>query len=149
MDSIQRNYFWKKDKTQGLYPKAWSGICSSKRNGGLSLKDTKTFNLALLAKLAWRMLSEKNAKWNNLIRARYFRNEDPLCDTLQKSGTWIWQSIKKGLEVIKKFYIWEVGDGTSINVFKHNWIPNTEPKSILSPQSSNININMKVQDLIN
>lgn len=57
--------------------------------GGLGFKRTKVFNEALLAKLAWRMLHEKEAKWVQLLEAKYFRNLDPLYGNIKNKGTWI------------------------------------------------------------
>jgi hypothetical protein len=37
------------------------GLCSSKVEGGLGVKDLKWFNASLLAKWCWRMLSEEGS----------------------------------------------------------------------------------------
>ncbi|GJY83425.1 hypothetical protein Tco_0496801 [Tanacetum coccineum] len=44
-------------------------VLSSYDNGGLNIGSLKAFNLALLQKWRWRLLSHKNALWVKVIKA--------------------------------------------------------------------------------
>ncbi|XP_026433883.1 uncharacterized protein LOC113331389 [Papaver somniferum] len=150
MERIQRNYFWSKKNAKGGNNKSWSKINKPKRNGGLGLKDLKVVNHTLLAKLAWRLIHEKEAMWYKVLEARYFKGKDLLLDnTAKKRSSWIWLNIQTGLEIIKKYYIWEIGDGTSVKAQMHRCYPNSEdvnPEAASSTQQ--IHNNIMVADLI-
>ncbi|GJW20760.1 RNA-directed DNA polymerase, eukaryota, reverse transcriptase zinc-binding domain protein [Tanacetum coccineum] len=47
----------------------WKNVLSSYNNGGLNIGSHKAFNLALLQKWRWRLLSLKNALWVKVIEA--------------------------------------------------------------------------------
>ena len=50
--------------------------------------------------------------------------------------SYAWRSILQATEVILKGAIWRVGDGASINILEHRWLPNTASNKVLSPQGS-------------
>lgn len=58
------------------------------------------------------------------MKEKYFHVVNPLTDIVNKQGSWIWQGICTGLNIIKRHYIWEIGDGTSVQIWKDTWIPN-------------------------
>ncbi|GKA12988.1 hypothetical protein Tco_0692534 [Tanacetum coccineum] len=49
----------------------WKDVPSSYDNGDLNIDSLKAFNLALLQKWRWRLLSYKNAPWVKVIKALY------------------------------------------------------------------------------
>ncbi|XP_026378449.1 uncharacterized protein LOC113272871 [Papaver somniferum] len=116
MGSLQRNYWWNKQSKRGGSFIDWNELSKPKRFGGLGFKNLRCLNEAMLTKLAWRMLTEKEAKWVQLLTARYFPNDDPLYGNIKKKGTWIWNGILRGLSWIRRYHIWEIGDRTQINV---------------------------------
>ena len=48
----------------------WADVCKPRKEGGLGVKDLGGFNLALLAKWAWKFLTEPNSLWVEVIKAR-------------------------------------------------------------------------------
>lgn len=51
----------------------WSKIITDKENGGLGIQAARARNIALLAKLNWRMNQEKEALWSNLGEVLFHR----------------------------------------------------------------------------
>lgn len=118
LKSLRRNYWWNTNNSKGCRFIGRIDLCKSQIFGGLGFKSLKYFNEAFLTKLAWRMIHEKHAKWVQLLEAKYVWNVDPIFGKVIKNGTWIWQGIQLGLQWVKRFYFWEVGDGSKNEV--HN-----------------------------
>ncbi|XP_026398797.1 uncharacterized protein LOC113294610 [Papaver somniferum] len=147
LEPLQRNYWWNKPSSKGCKIIGWSEVSKPKRMGDLGFKNIKLFNEALLTKLAWRMLHEKDAKWVQMLQARYFQNSDPLYGRIKKKGTWNWQGIQQGLSWIRKFHVWEVGDGSTIEVGKGHWFGDYSQDVTLQNLSMQAT-NFKVSDFI-
>ena len=61
---------------------SWDKMCLPKEEGGLSFRDLKAFNLALLAKQGWRLQTCKNTLLYKVYKARYFPHGDFLTTEL-------------------------------------------------------------------
>ena len=53
-----------------------------KFEGGMGFRDLQAFNLAMLAKQGWRMMSHPSSSMARLYKARYFPNNDVLSANL-------------------------------------------------------------------
>lgn len=123
LDRIQRNFWWNKNhEGKGFFPKKWDVVAKPKALGGLNIKKTADLNNALLTKLAWRMLTEKDAEWVKILSSKYYPNNNPL-HAGNAEGSWVWKGICRGLEIIKKNYCCEVGNGKNISKWKDIWVP--------------------------
>lgn len=122
-------------------------MCKPKTQGGLGIKNPHNFNIALLTKLASRVMTENDQLWVKLLEAKYFHGSNPFQPTRNYELSWIWISIQKGLNIIKGNYIWKVKDGTNTKIWEDNWIPNadivTQPSDMADP------LPQKVHELLN
>ena len=98
LDKLNRNFFWgTTDEKRKIHLVGWNKILKSKEEGGLGIQALKGKNIAMLAKLNWRILQEKEALWAKVILNKYCsasrrRANDP--DRLPSSPNW--QAIKFG-----------------------------------------------------
>ena len=49
----------------------WSKIIKTKEEGGLGIQVAKAKNIALLAKLNWRMYHERDSLWSKVLLNKY------------------------------------------------------------------------------
>lgn len=92
--------------------------------GGLGFRDMELFNLALLAKQAWRILQEPASLSARILKAVYYPGgRDFLEDNLGSSPSRIWRSIIKGREVLKEGLIRRIGTREMTSIWTANWLP--------------------------
>ena len=58
-----------------------------------------------------------------LIKEKYYPQGHILDTVFPHASSVTWQGISHGLELLKKGVIWRVCDGSSINIWRDNWIP--------------------------
>lgn len=108
-----------------------------KYQGGLGFRDTEFFNLAMLAKQAWRLLRNPDSLSAKILRAVYYPDGNVLQSDLGSHPSQVWRAISAGLSVLKQGLIRSVGNGRSINIWDDNWLPRDNLLRALHPRSAN------------
>jgi len=73
ISSIIAHYWWsQRDKTNKIHWVSWEMLTKSKSKGGMGFRDLYIFNLAMLAKQAWRILLFPETLCAQILRAKYF-----------------------------------------------------------------------------
>ncbi|XP_059663645.1 uncharacterized mitochondrial protein AtMg00310-like [Cornus florida] len=101
----------------------WDKPVELKKCGGLGFHDLEAFNLALLAKLGWRLQVERQGLVYELLKGRYFSFTDFMRASKTHNPSWAWSSILAARGVLEKRLLWKVGNGRVINCWKDCWIP--------------------------
>jgi hypothetical protein len=70
--------------------------------GGLGFRDIEMFNLALLARQAWRIMQNSESLSTKFLKAIYFPNGKFLDADLGSKPSQIWRGILDGWEVLKQ-----------------------------------------------
>lgn len=96
--------FWWGNTTNGRRKTnwvAWKKLIQPKFMGGLGFRDIELFNLALLARQAWRILQNPLTMTARLLKAVYY----PACDFLQaplgSRPSQVWRALIEGRDVLK------------------------------------------------
>jgi len=114
-------YWWgDDDEHRRIHWQEWWKMCLPKSQGGMGFRDLQSFNLAMLAKQVWRLLSDPESLCARVLRAQYYPDGKLLQATKKNGSSFTWQSIMVGLECFKLGYIWRVGDGSQINIWTNN-----------------------------
>jgi hypothetical protein len=108
----------------------------SKEEGGLGFKDLYSFNLAMLACQGLCILQAPESLCSRVLRAKYFTDGDLLCAKPVAGMSYVWCSILKGIEVLKKGLIWRIGDGTNVHIREDPWVPNGDNMKPCSMQGN-------------
>ncbi|XP_026396278.1 uncharacterized protein LOC113290908 [Papaver somniferum] len=95
----QRDFFWGKDKekSKGIYPKAWVGICKSLEEGGLGFVNLEKFNSAIISKTGWRMMEQPNSIGAQVMKSKYYKKEDIMHMSTFPKPTDSWDNWVNGL----------------------------------------------------
>lgn len=133
MNSIASNFWWEQINGKNkIYWMSCAKMCKGKSHGEYGFRDLNKFNLALLAKIGWRLITNPDILWANIIKGFYFPNGDFLRAKVGWRASWGWRSILAGGEVICLIVYKQVGDGCRMNIWKDPWIPNLPSHKICS-----------------
>ena len=135
LERMMRNFWWgQRHHESKIAWVSWSKICKSKLEGGMGFRDLQAFNLAMLAKQGWWMMSHPSSLMARVYKARYFPNNDVLSATLGSSPSFAWRSIHQSLEVLKQGTRWRVRNGKTIHIWDDKWLPTPSTYKVISPQ---------------
>ncbi|KAL8552093.1 hypothetical protein ACS0TY_000957 [Phlomoides rotata] len=94
----------------------WEKMCVKKEPGRRGFKDIHLFNIALLGKLAWRLIDDPSALVSRLLKARYFPNTDFMSSSLGSNPSYTWSSIHASQDLLRLGVRWKIGDGESMRI---------------------------------
>lgn len=103
-----------------MHWKAWEQLSDPKSEGGIGFKDIEAFNIALVGKQLWRMLTRKDTLMAKVFKGRYFSKSDPLNAPLGSRPSFAWKSIHAAQEMLKQGTRAVVGDGKNIDIWRTN-----------------------------
>ena len=113
-------------------------LCTRKEKGGLGFRDLNLFNLALLARQGWRLLTSPDSLCARVLRAKYFPDGDLLNVQEGPGMSYSWRSIVRGVKAMNEGLIWRVGDGTNINIWLDPWIPDGVTRRPITPRGQTL-----------
>ena len=77
----------------------------------------------MLVKQAWWLIQRGHSLFFRVYKARYF----PTCSFMEVglgfNPTYVWRSLLEAREMIRVATVWKVGDGRSIKLEDHKWLP--------------------------
>lgn len=109
----------------------------------MGVRDIHAFNLAILAKQAWRLIHGTHSLFYQVYKARYF----PACSFLEaelgSNPSFLWRSLLSARELIWEGSAWKIGDSWSVGIQTHKWLPH--PPNF----QDGVNLTLRVADFIN
>ncbi|XP_075670201.1 putative mitochondrial protein AtMg00310 [Castanea sativa] len=103
MNSALAKYWWGKTRNERkIHWINWGKLCTPKDRGGVRFRDIHAFNLAMLAKQAWRLTHGTHSLFYRVYKARYF----PTCSFMEaelgSNPSYVWHSLLSARDVIRK-----------------------------------------------
>ena len=101
INSLLANYWWGQTKDERkIHWINWQKLCTQKKRGGMGFRDISAFNLAMLAKQAWRLIYQDHSLFYRVYKARYFPNCNFLLAELGSNPSYVWWSLLEARDVI-------------------------------------------------
>ena len=134
LEKMMRSFWWgQKHQEPKMAWVGWKTMCKPKSQGGMGFRNLQAFNLALLAKQAWRILSNPITLVARILKEKYF----PFCDILHtdlgSNPSFTQRSIFNSLEVLRCGTRWRVGNGHLIHIWEDKWLPTPSTYKVISP----------------
>jgi hypothetical protein len=82
----------------------------------MGFRDLELFNLAMLGKHGWRLMTNPESLCGHVLKGRYFPNNDFLHATIPKQSFATWREIVARREALQLGLIKRIGDGASVSV---------------------------------
>ena len=134
LKSMMRNFCWGQKEKESKVPwVSWRKMCKSKLHGGMGFRNLEAFNLAMLARQGWRMLSNPSSLVARVFKARYFPHDEILNSKKGTNPSYAWRSIHISLDVLRKETRWRVGNGRRIHIWEDKWLPTPTTYKVTSP----------------
>lgn len=99
----------------------------------MGFKRIHEFNLAMLGKQAWRVLTEPNSFIAMLLKACYFPKSSFGEAGLGNNPSYVWRSILAAQHLVINGSVMMIGKGESVNVWQDPWLPYSNHMRISTP----------------
>lgn len=126
---------------------SWETLTRAKEDGGLGYKELHTFNMSMLAKQGWRLLTDPDSLCARVMRARYYPDADMLGAESKPGISYAWRSILRGIQVLKEGLVKRIGNGEDTNIWADMWLPRDDCRKPVTPRGQIVV--QKVSELIN
>ncbi|KAL4334051.1 hypothetical protein GQ457_07G006180 [Hibiscus cannabinus] len=114
--SIRRFWWSGKGSAHGWPLVAWDDICLPKATDGIGFKD-HLFNIALLGKQIWRLLSAPGSLLYRTLRAKYFPDGDLFSASAPARSSFSWKGLHRAMLHLRDGFYWTLGIDSQVRSF--------------------------------
>ena len=113
LNKMMSNFLWgQRGSKHKMHWMGWKKMCKEKNLCGIGFRDLHLFNLALLAKQGWKLLTGQSCLLFRVLKARYFPISTFLNAKLSSNASYTWRSIRRTREVLQLGFRWKIGNGS-------------------------------------
>ncbi|XP_074305781.1 uncharacterized protein LOC141641002 [Silene latifolia] len=131
IERICRNYLWGGSEQFHKIPNvAWEKICCDKKYGGLGIVHCRKWNMAMMGKFVWWLVSKADHMWIKWVNHIYIKGQEWLSYIPPVQSSWSWRMICKTKEILKDgFYAgeWTEHHGYSV-AHGYHWLQGPKDK---------------------
>lgn len=141
--------FWWDDSTdkKKMCWVAWEKLTKPKAAGGLGLRDIQLFNQALLAKVAWKILTNPSCLLARVLTRKYCHKRSFLEAQLPSVCSHGWRSILHGRDFLLENLGKAIGNGQNTKIWKDSWISFNSRSEPMGPIHESA-LELSVSDLL-
>ncbi|GLU12062.1 hypothetical protein SLE2022_287710 [Rubroshorea leprosula] len=148
LERIMNRYWWGGgEEEHKIHWLEWRRLAISKKHGGLGFRALHEFNMAMLGKQGWRLMTNPDSLAAQLLKAKYFPRTDFLHAVLKPGCSLTWRSICSSKELLSRGCRRLLGDGRSTEIWGDPWLPGNSEYCLQSPRPPNCELRY-VSDLI-
>ncbi|GJS94082.1 putative reverse transcriptase domain, reverse transcriptase zinc-binding domain protein [Tanacetum coccineum] len=127
IEKLMRGFLWSHgDSQRGKAKMKWKDVCSLKEQGGLGIKSLKLWNVALMSKHIWNIVSKKDSlwvKWVNSYRLidRRAKERNFWDIPVMNDVCWGWKKILLNRDLVRDHIVTRIGNGKDTSVWFDGW----------------------------
>ncbi|XP_071692649.1 uncharacterized protein [Rutidosis leptorrhynchoides] len=124
IERLLRDFLWCQGEfKRGKAKVNWKDVCKTKAKGGLGIKILHTWNIALMSKHAWNIVSGKNSIWANWVAKVKLKKRNFWDFKAPDDSCWSWKKIMQNRKLICDFIVKKISDGKQTSAWYDNWHP--------------------------
>lgn len=114
IDQACRRFLWSSNSdSKGWHLVNWQTITAPRNDGGLGIRDARKANTALLGKLSWKMLSEPDRLWVQVVSSVYLRDTSFMDYNIRGNVSYTWRSIIRARDCLAPCFSFFLQRGNS------------------------------------
>jgi hypothetical protein len=118
LQSFIAKFWWgQRESEHRIHWVKWMALCRPKHAGGIGFRDLHSFNLALLAKQGWRLLTNTSSLFYRVFKPKYFPHGNFLHASVGSNSSYIWKNFMAAQPLLRQGSKWKVGNGSHINIW--------------------------------
>ncbi|XP_012837869.1 PREDICTED: uncharacterized protein LOC105958402 [Erythranthe guttata] len=145
--AIQR-FWWSNGKSRSMSWAPWVKMCAPKESGGMGFRHLRSFNLAMLAKQVWRIVTNPELLLSRLLRAKYFPSGNFWSTPMGLRPSVTWRSLLLARLHVKDGLRFCIGNGEHTSIWGDPWIKEDGNFCIITRMPIYNAFPDKVEDLI-
>ncbi|VFQ60660.1 unnamed protein product [Cuscuta campestris] len=138
IEGLMNKFWWQSGgkNSSGIHWLSWKRMTKPKKFGGLGFKDIHAFNLALLGKQGWRLLTKPHSLLSKVFKARYYPKGSFLEASTGPNPSFVWRSILAAQPLIKDVIRRRVGNGEGTLIWADPWLWDSSNPRVSTPKPS-------------
>lgn len=113
LDFYRSRFFWQGDELKRKYRLAkWDIICRPKDQGGLGIENLEIKNRCLLSKWLWKLSTENDAMWAQILRAKYLQTKTLSQVSVRPTDSPFWKGLMKVKQAFFNRMRFAIGNGS-------------------------------------
>jgi len=126
IEKMLNSFWWGHNlaNSRGLHWLSLERLSVPKVFGGMGFKGLKAFNMAMVGKQAWKLVSTPESLITRLLKAKYFPRSDYFGASIGHNPSYVWRSIWSAKDVIRRGFQWNIGTSEHIPDWNHPWLGN-------------------------
>lgn len=124
VEQMLNKFWWSSGSgnAMGIHWLSWDKLRVSKMKGGLGFRSLHGFNIAMLGKQVWNLLSKPNSLVARVMKGKYYPSTSILSATRSEGTSFVWSIIWSAKEELKDGFSWVLGNGQDINILSDPWL---------------------------
>ncbi|KAH9768702.1 reverse transcriptase domain-containing protein [Citrus sinensis] len=138
---LMMNAFWwgtTRNGGRGIHWLRWDLMCKPKSMGGVGFKRLHDFNIAILGKQCWKLITNLNSLVARILKARYYPRSSFADATIGFNPSYTWRSIMAAKHVVVKGSHIKIGSGQQVQINKDPWRHDADNGFITTELAKNI-----------
>ncbi|XP_060972136.1 uncharacterized mitochondrial protein AtMg00310-like [Cannabis sativa] len=134
MEQMMCKFWWQASakNNKGIHWKSWERLTIHESKGGMGFRNLIDFNLSLLSKQGWRLLSQPDSLVGRIFKARYYKSGSFLSGDLGCNPSFVWRSIMEAQDMVRSGVRCRIGDGSTVNILLDPWLPDYDNPRVSS-----------------
>jgi hypothetical protein len=111
IEKMMNSFWWGHSGAQnkGIHWMSWDKLAMHKNDGGMGFKSLSAFNLSMLGKQGWRVMTNPDILISKIYKVKYFPRCDFLDANLGHNPSFVWRSICNSKFILRAGSRWRIG----------------------------------------